>query len=504
MSDKITQISQDDALLAGFFKNFETILPAKRSEVNWSVAADFQFLSKFLLRDIKEIRRKLKNADEEYLYYVCRHTFNLIDWISLMTGNGFTTLGEALGLIFQENFGDKNALQNTYDVCFEKWVHQKNGQYQVGENFYNILNGKLYYRNHFGQWFEVERRTAFDLQPNKEPISDNSLMETLNGQYKETWYDKIIRQWKDKKYQGTLSNDFLRFDKEETSPEEYFDFTVENIKTLLHNPVSVAELERWSGGEIVELNHIVKICAGILEIVKKRRKDDSHTIYLLRDCLMFYEANKTIDIIHSENTSADQLLVGRKLLNHDLRQWGYYSATLEALYTAYQRYPQNFTEFYNEYARLLDLFVSLHSGFATIVKNIADYIRKHIKTDKKKIVIFDIGFQGSINLLIKYIIDRHIKPSGPNGPLETDIKIGVGAEWSKELFGDRYESDCFPFLNRVQLMARSDELFHYKDGSLDSGKLRVVMGNKEWQHRAAIELVVLVMVTLLAHTDREE
>ncbi|EKE22179.1 MAG: hypothetical protein ACD_7C00029G0005, partial [uncultured bacterium] len=67
-----------------------------------------------------------------------------------------------------------------------------------------------------------------------------------------------------------------------------------------------------------------------------------------------------------------------------------------------------------------------------------------------------------------------------------------------------YENDYFPFLNRVQLMARSDELFHYKEESLESGKLRVVMGNKEWQQKAAIELAVLEMVILLTQTGDKE
>lgn len=378
---------------------------------------------------------------------------------------------------------------------------KKNGQQQVGENFYNILEGKLYYRSHLDQWFEVDKTTAFDLKPNKKLIEDKDTIDQLNGEYNETWYDAILRQWKDKQYQGILPDDFLQFGDEETSPEAYFDFTVAGIKTLLKNPVSIAELERWNGGRIVDLEDIIKISALVLDIVTKRRKDNSHTLYLLRDCLMFYEAHKTLDILSSEDTAVDQILIGRKLLSHKSREWGYYVVTLEVLYNAHKRYPTSFKEFYNEYARLLDMFASLDPGFATVIANLADYIKKHIRTDKNKIVIFDVGFQGSIALLTKYIIDRHISSSGPNGKIETDIKVGVGAVWSKKLFGDRHEGDYFPFLNRVQLAARSGELYHYKTGSLNSGKLQVLMGNKENQHKAAIELVVLVMVTLLAQTE---
>lgn len=501
MSDQIAKIQEEDEWLVKFFKNFETMLSPNKSDINWSVAADFHIFSEFLIKDIQEIQKRLKSADDEYYYYVCRHIFNIIDWIGLMTAAGFSTFNAAFERLFDERFGDKHILQNLYDACFKKWVSKKNGQWKIGENLYNILDGKTYYRDRFGQWFEADRKTVFDLKPEKKLIGNKNLIEQLNSGYKETWYDAILRRWKDKQYRGTLPDNFLQFDDKETSPEAYSDFTIENIKTLLKNPVSIAELERWNGGEVIDLEHIVKISALVLGIVNKRRTDDSHTIYLLRDCLMFYEAHKAIDILKSENTSADQILIGRKLLNHKLKEWGYYVVTLESLYIAHKRYPVNFTEFYSEYARLMDMFISLNTGFAEKIANLADYIKNHIRTDKNKIVIFDIGFQGSIALLTKYIIDRHIGPTGPNGKIETNIKVGVGAEWSKKLFGDRHETDYFPFLNRVQLMARSDELYHYKQESLNSGKLQVIMGDKEYQRKAAVELAVLVMVALLAHTE---
>ena len=81
-------------------------------------------------------------------------------------------------------------------------------------------------------------------------------------------------------------------------------------------------------------------------------------------------------------------------------------------------------------------------------------MNKEEKTDKKKVIVFDIGFRGSIALLTKYIIDNHINPSNLDKKIEIDIEVGVGALWSKELFGDRHLGDYFPFLNRLQLMKR--------------------------------------------------
>jgi hypothetical protein len=502
MPEQITKIP-DDPWLIKSFKEFEKMPAKSKADMDWFVTTDFQVFSEFLIKDILGIQDKLKNADDKYLYYVCRHIFNILDWINLIVVDaGFPTFDDAFKTLFEKQFGDKHILQNTYDTCFEKWIAQKSGQQKIGENLYNILNGNLYYRNRFEQWFEVDKKTAFDLKPNKKIIEDNDTVDQLNREYKETWYDTILREWEGRQYQGILPNSFLQFEDEETSPEAYSDFTIEHIRTLLKNPVSVSELERWNGEKITDLEDIVKISTLVLDIVKKRRKESSHTIYLLRDCLMFYEAHKTIDILSLEDTSADPIMIGRKLLSCPPREWGYYILTLASLYDAHRRHPDNFEDFYNDYARLLDMFVSLNPGFATVVANLADYIKNHTRTDKNKIVVFDIGFQGSIALLTKYIIDRHISPSGSNQKIATDIEVGVGAVWSKKLFGDRHLGDYFPFLNRLQLLARSNDLYHYKPESLHSGKIKVVMGNKKNQHKASIELITLVMVTLLAHSEQ--
>lgn len=502
MSDQITKIP-DDPWLIKFFKEFERMPIKSKADMDWSITTDFYVFSGFLIKDIQDIQERLKNADDEYLYSACRHIFNILDWMNLMVVDaGFPTFATTFENLFEKQFGDRHVLQNTYDTCLEKWISRKSGQQKIGENFYNILGSKLYYRNRFSQWFEVDKRTAFDLKPNKEPIEDKNIVDQLDKKYKETWYDAILRQWGEKQFLGVLADDFLQFEDEETSPEVYFDFTLANIKTLLKNPVSIVALERWNGGGVTDLEDIIKISALVSDIVAKRRRDDSHTLYLLRDCLMFYEAHKTIDILNSEDTSADQILIGRKLLSHKSREWGYYVLTLASLYDAHKRYPTNFEKFYNDYARLLDMFASLNPGFAEVVANLAEYIKNHIQTYKNKIIVFDIGFQGSIALLTKYIIDRYISLAGSNGKIETDIEVGIGAVWSKKLFGDRHLDDYFPFLNRLQLLARSNDLYHYKTDSLNSGKIQVLMGDKENQHKAAIELIVLVMVVLLTHPSK--
>lgn len=488
----------DDSALEELFKDFEKIIPDSKSYVDWFISADFQCFREYLVKDIKKMQQMTETANENDLYYLCQHIFNIKDWFKLMVEDaGFPTFGTAWELVFDKHFGDKYILQSLYNACFEKWIAGKNGQYKIGENFYNILDDKLFYRNCYHQWFEVSRETVFDLKPSRELTEETELIERLNKEYKETWYDEIISRWKDKKYQGKIPKDFLYFGEKETDPGKYLDFTLSQIRKVLENPISIEELERWNGEEMADLEHLVKIAVFVLRIVKNRRIDDSQTLYLLRDSLIFLEAQKIVDILEGKNTSSDQILVGRKLLSHKPEHWGYYAVMLEVLYSAHIRYPTDFKKFYDEYARLMDMFVSLNTKFAAIVRDIADYIKKHVGTDKNKIIVFDIGFQGSIALLTKYIIDRYVERPGSQGKFETEIEIGVGAQWSKELFGNRYDSDYFPMLNRIQLLTRSEKLYQYKEDSLRSGSLQVTMGNTNNQHKAAVELVALAMVSIL-------
>jgi hypothetical protein len=494
---------QDDVDLIDFFTNFEEILSRDKSDVDISLLIDFQVYSNYLIPDIQEIQRRLPTADDTYLYNVCEHVFNIQDWIKLIVEDaGRLKFGEAWEATFDKYFGDKDLLRNIYDDSFQRWISGKQGQYKIGENYYNIIDDNLYYRNLGGEWFEVDRKTAFDLLPNKKTIRGRDLIRQLDLDYQETPYDLILEQWAGRGYVGGLPDNFLMFKDIETSPEEYSDFAMPQIAALLENPVSIKELERWNGGKIGDLEHMVKVALFVLETTEKRRAEDSHTLYLLRDCMMFQEAHGILDILTGNVTSSDQVLIGRKLLSHKPGQWGHYIVMLDALYTAHRRHPNDFDKFYGEFARLMDVFVESNPKFALIVGELADYVKGHIQTEKSVIDVFDIGFQGSIALLTKYLIDNHVKPMGEGAKIRTDVRIGVGAQWSKKLFDYRYDGDYFPVLNRVQLMTRNNELYYYKDGSLKDGKLRVTMGDDKSQRKAALELVVLGMIARVTQTDK--
>jgi len=496
---QVKNTDQDEDLLY-FFKNFDKILdPSKTPTIKAvSQGADFRVFSEYFIKDIYDIQSRLTNADDEYLLYVCEHLFNLIDWLRLILENRNPVFGDALETLFDNEFGDSRIWHTIYDQCFEAWAQGKEGQYRVGMNTYSIVNDALYYRNRFGQWFKIDKAEAFDVKPPQTSLGDSSLVSRLDKNYQATPYDSVLERWQNANYQGTLPPDFSIFDKNTTSPEEYFAFTLKNIQHLLDNPVSITELERWYGEPITDLEDTVKLCTSALDIIKARRKDDNFTVYLLRDCMIFYELDKTLNILNKEEAQSGHLLVGRSALSHKNGQWGYYIVILEALYEAHLRYPTDFPNFYREFSRLLDLFASVNEGFRDIIDNVAEYVRARIQTSKKKVVIFDVGFQGSINLFVKYVIDKHIHPTSADSDIQTDIEVSVGAEWSRELFGDISLGYYFPFLNRFQQLTRSDELYHYQFGSLKNGQVKITMADAQHQRKAAVELAVLVTVARLA------
>lgn len=494
-------VDQDDDLIY-FYKNFETILSSQTTTIDSvSAGVDFKVFGEYFIKDLHDIEQRMINADDDCLLYVCEHLFNLIEWLRLILENRNPMFGDALERLFDREFGDGHIWQTMYDTCLDRWMAGKNGQHRLGINTYSVVDGALYYRDYLKHWSKVDRETAFDVKPVAEPLNDEAKVALLNDTYRDTSYDQIIKQWQEAGYANTLPHNFSEYSRETTTPEDYLDFTVGNIKYLLANPVSVGELQRWSGDNSIDFEETVKLCATALDLVEERRKDDSQTIYLLRDCMIFQEINKTLDILNAKELPSDQLLIGRKLLSNNPEQWGYYIALLEALYQAHSRYPDDFSKFYNEFSRLLDLFIEVNPNFRALINTLASYIKLHVTTDKKRIVIYDVGFQGTINLLIKYVIDTHIYSPASGSDIETDIEVAIGAEWSRELFENRAKGYYFPFLNRFQRLARSDRLYSYQFGSLNDGKVKVEMGSDEWQRKAATELVVLVTIAQLRHSS---
>lgn len=226
-----TNTAEEDDDLVYFFKNFETILGSpKRLEIDKIInGIEFRVFSEYLINDIREIEKRLNSADDEYLLYVCEHIYSITEWTELMVGSVSEIFRKAWEKVFTEQFGDKNILTSIYARSINKWLVNKSDQHQLGGNTYTALDKNLYYRDRFGDWFQVDKQSAFDLQPKKNPVKDRTIIPQLDSTYLDTSTDKLIEEWQDQNYEGTLPEDFLSFAKAETNPQEYFDFSLENI-----------------------------------------------------------------------------------------------------------------------------------------------------------------------------------------------------------------------------------------------------------------------------------
>ena len=101
--------------------------------------------------------------------------------------------------------------------------------------------------------------------------------------------------------------------------------------------------------------------------------------------------------------------------------------------------------------------------------------------------IVDLGFQGSINILVKYVIDRHCRAGRDH---KTVVHMYVLAEWFKSVYPGAYSSETYSLLTNIEVLARNELLYDYKLGSFAEGAISVVMGSKEEQEMANTELLV--------------
>lgn len=484
--------------MADWFKDFENYPIVDKAKINWPYTLDFEVQSKYIVSDIKRLLKEVKTASDTELLKISQHCFNLLSWVRQMNIMGFHSLETYLNNVLIEEFGNKNVINNLQKEIFNRWVNNKSGQYYIGVNWYNILHGKIYYRKLTGEWFLVEKG-VFDVAP-KLGISPNpETTSALEKDYTPTKYDKVFQEWKRNNYSNNFPIDLDDCVIGETSPENNFQHSMKKIKSILSSPVAIDLLEK----EFNNLNHLeymIKVSLIMVEYAQQRRESKEHTVYLLRDCLIFYELQNTLDILDGQETSSDQLYIGRKIMSNKKREGGHWYFTQEVLFQCCLESPSSFEEFYKEYTKLLDEYTEYSQEFALFVKDIFIYIEKHIESampNNLKVTIVDLGFQGSINMFIKYVIDKYYqhKPK-----LKTDIEMYVLAEWFKDIYGSkRYVSDTYSLLTHIEVLARNELLYEYNVDSLKDGNISIVMGSKEDQRNANIELIITTMVALISN-----
>jgi hypothetical protein len=163
-----------------------------------------------------------------------------------------------------------------------------------------------------------------------------------------------------------------------------------------------------------------------------------------------------------------------------------------------QKNPKDFERFNADFVKSIKDYEDYSPEFSELVQNLTHYLNNHIEEavrSNKVINVIDLGFQGSINMLVKYVLDRYCLK---DAKLAAKINIYVVAEWFKDVYKDMYASNTFSALTNIEVMARNNSIYNYVPWSLRDGGLLVTYGSKEDQARADIELVVMTMTSLIA------
>jgi hypothetical protein len=284
-----------------------------------------------------------------------------------------------------------------------------------------------------------------------------------------------------------------------SNPDTILEASLSKIRSILAHPVSLAEIIKAHPEGLRFVEKTIKISLIMSQYVQTRRHKHEHTLYLLRDCLLFNELHHTLDIIEDRPTSHDQVYIGRKILSNAKREGGHWYVTQEILFSAYLASPNDFGGFYADYSRRLQEYEAYSSEFSALVQELVGYIEKHIggRDSTQPVRIIDLGFQGSINMLLKYIIDIHCKWSVGR---MIDMNMFVVAEWFKSSYGaDRYSNNTYGLLTYIEEMARNEYLYEYLPSSLENGALSVQMCGHEKATHANLELITVTMSTMIAH-----
>jgi hypothetical protein len=410
---------------------------------------------------------------------------------------GYTGLQSVIEDLLEQEFANRQLLSDLRRDYTDKWLCGKRGQHKIGENNFTIYEGKFYYNTLLGEWYEVEPGNIFDVMPSLVQSADSKICEHLDADYKPTRYQRIYTSWHNANYSGKSSSIISSAKSGETTPEDVLVDTIKKLNDIIENPLNLREIEDAVGGQPDHLEYLIKISCLVVDFAQQRRLTNEHTLYLLRDCAMFHEAQILLDTLEGKPTSHDQVYLGRQAFSSKKRDAGHWYVAQELLLVSLQKNPQDFTQFHTDFVRSMKDYEAYSPEFAELVQNLAIYLNNHIAAatqDNRTINVIDLGFQGSINMLVKYVLDEYcLQESG----LDTKVHMYVIAEWFKGVYKSMYSSDTFSALTHIEVMSRNNAIYEYIPWSLRDGKLTVMYGNKGNQYQADIELAVMAMTALI-------
>ncbi len=480
-----------------WFEEFENYPIVEKSQIKWNFTKDFQIQSKHIVESIASILKRIDNAEDDELLSISQQCYNLLSWTTQMSIMGFTGLQPYVDDLLVDNFADKDIILKLQRQSFKQWVKDKKGNQKLGENYFVLLDGNVYYKKLTNKWHQVDADSVFNLTPGMSAV-EGSVIELLDSVHEPSVYHQIYSEWRDGVYSHDIPEEFFSYSAGDSTPERELEKALDKINKLIIEPVSLSNVQSREDLDDERLEYLIKVSYIMTKFAQSRRLNNEHTLYLLRDCVIFYEIHKTLDILENTTSSSDQLITGRKLLSNSKREGGHWYFTQEALFMAYEKCSGDFDEFYAEYSNILVNYEEYSEEFSEFIKKLAEYIDAHIPADTNKdtvIDVVDLGFQGSINILIKYVIDNHCRAGKDH---KTIIHMYVLAEWFKSIYPGMYSSETYSLLTNIEVLARNELMYDYKVGSFVEGSPAVVMGTSRGQDLANSELLVTTMTTLIA------
>jgi hypothetical protein len=484
--------------MTDWFEEFEGYPIVNKSQIKWSFTKDFQVQSKFIVEHLKSISSNLEIASDQELLSASQSCHSLISWTKQMAIMGFSGFQEYMDRLLLDNFDDNYIIQSLRSRTFNKWMANNEGYQKIGENYFTLQRGRIFYKKLDNSWYLVELESVFDIMPSMELVDDDDLVLSLNSSYKPTVYKQIYDEWGKSNYSNPVPVNHYSYHEGESDPDNELAKAVTKINNIIEAPVSLLAILDISSLDLNDIEFLIKHSFVMAKFVQERRNKNEHTIYLLRDCIIFNEIHETLDAIEQRATSSDRLIVCRDLLSNKKRRGGHWYFSQEALFFAYEKYPNDFDNFYREYSHILKDYEEYSDEFSTFIKKISLYVDEHIPENidhKVNIDIVDLGFQGSINMLLKYVIDRHCTAGKKNN---TGIHMTVLAEWFKSTYKGMYSSETYSILTSIESLARNELMYRYKLGSFEEGSISVIMGSSDEQKQANTELLVTTMVTIIS------
>lgn len=460
--------------------------------IGYLLEQDFQRLRDYYRRRISELDTQIQTTDQLALQQAAQQAFYLQRYVDDMTHFGWPALTQGLEHAFAQECGDRRILASLHDRAVRQLLSSLAGLQTLGENQYVIHAAVPYFRTLRGEWYAVDPAEVFLLLPTLTRPAAPEIAPVLEGAYRPSRTDRLFARWMSWPDGRADAASLLFFAEGRTTPSDYSRHAVQQIREILRVRPSFPEVERLHREDSHYLETLFRVAERIVAFVQPLRRQTRTPVYLLRDGLMFSEAHTALDLLQKKSTLHTEAMIGRKLLSAPDESERYWRMVVDALYAAWGERPNDFSAFSQAFMERLRTRERQDPQLAALFRRLSAYLKDCLPLGATAIVAVDTGLQGSVNMLVKYLLDEHAGVASP-----ADIRMYVVGEWFRGVYRGRFATDYYPMMKDIEILSRSEHLYSYVPGSLEQGRLEVEMGDQAQQLRANIELIVLTIVCTL-------